>query len=147
MSEIKLEKFDQIGIVVRDIDKSKKMLETFLDFKKNLNIVEQSSTVIYHDKEVTFKMKKIMQTFGGKQFEICQVIESTGDHLYLEFLKEGKEGLHHLGIYTKDADKLIEHYKKEYYIDVIQTGTVGKVNFYYLDTKDSLGFYIELIAF
>ncbi|MFX1451802.1 MAG: hypothetical protein ACFFCM_13215, partial [Promethearchaeota archaeon] len=97
--------------------------------------------------EVTFKMKKIMHNFGGKQFEIVELLESTGDHLYSEFLKEGREGLHHLGTYTKDANKLIKHFKNEYNIDLIQTGKVGKVNFYYLDTKDSLGFYLELIAF
>jgi len=147
MSEIKLDKFDQIGIVVRDIEKTKKMLEALLEFNKNLNIVEQSSTVIFNEKEINFKMKKIMHNFGGKQFEIVELLESTGDHLYSEFLKEGREGLHHLGVYTKDADKLIKHFKNEYNVDLIQTGKVGKVNFYYLDTKDSLGFYLELIAF
>ncbi|MFX1392747.1 MAG: VOC family protein [Promethearchaeota archaeon] len=147
MSEIKLDKFDQIGIVVRDIEKTKKMLETLLDFNKNLNVLEQSSTVIFNEKEVTFKMKKIMHNFGGKQFEIVELLESTGDHLYSEFLKEGREGLHHLGAYTKDANKLIKHFKNEYNVDLIQSGKVGKVNFYYLDTKDSLGFYLELIAF
>ena len=92
-------------------------------------------------------MKKIMQNFSGKQLEIVQLVESTGDHLYKEFLDEGKEGLHHLGIYTKNADQLMDHFKKEYGIDVAQTGKAGKVNFYYLDTKDTLGFYLELIAF
>lgn len=147
MPEIKLDKFDQIGIVVRDIEKTKNMLEALLGFNKNLNIVEQTSTVIFNKKEVTFKMRKIMHNFAGKQFEIIELLESTGDHLYSEFLKEGREGLHHLGVYTKDADKLINHFMNEYNIDLIQTGKVGKVNFYYLDTKDSLGFYLELIAF
>ena len=44
-----------------------------------------------------------MQNFGGKQFEIVELLESKGDHLYLEFLKEGKIGIHHLGVYTKNA--------------------------------------------
>jgi hypothetical protein len=52
-----------------------------------------------------------------------------------------------LGIYTKNADQLMDHFKKEYGIDVAQTGKAGKVNFYYLNTKDTLGFYLELIAF
>ena len=147
MSALKLEKFDQIGILVRDIEKAVRLYEGLLNFSVPLNIVEQSSTVTYKGKQVTFKMRKIMQNFGGKQLEIVQLVESTGDHLYKEFLDEGKEGLHHLGIYTKNADQLMDHFKKEYGIDVAQTGKAGKVNFYYLDTKDTLGFYLELIAF
>lgn len=147
MSELKIEKFDQIGILVKDIEKAANFYGGLLDFKSKPNIVEQSSTVSYKGKEVTFKMKKIMQNFGNKQFEIVEVIESTGDHLYKEFIDEGKVGLHHLGIYTKDAQKLIEYFKKNYGIDVAQTGKAGKVNFYYLDTRDALGFYLELIAF
>jgi hypothetical protein len=147
MSALKLEKFDQIGILVRDIEKAVRLYEGLLNFSVPLNIVEQSSTVTYKGKQVTFKMRKIMQNFGGKQLEIVQLVESTGDHLYKEFLDEGKEGLHHLGIYTKNADQLMDHFKKEYGIDVAQTGKAGKVNFYYLDTKDTLGFYFELIAF
>jgi len=147
MSDLKLTKFDQVGIVVRDIENAAKFYGGLLDFKSKPNIVEQSSTVFYKGKEVTFKMKKIMQNFGGKQFEIVEVIESTGDHLYKEFIDEGQVGLHHLGIYTKEAQKLIESFKKNYGIDVAQTGKAGKVNFFYLDTRDTLGFYLELIAF
>jgi hypothetical protein len=92
-------------------------------------------------------MKKIMQQFDGKQFEIVEVVESSGNHLYLEYLKEGKQGLHHLGIYTKNVKPALEYYKNNYSIEIIQTGKAGKVNFFYLDTKNVLGFYLELIVF
>lgn len=147
MVEIKLDKFDQIGIVVKDIEKAANLYKNLFNFKGEIKIVEQDATVSYKGKEVIFKMKKIMQFFGDKQFEIVELLESTGDHLYSEFLKEGKEGLHHLGVYTKNAEKLIDHFKKEYKIDVIQSGRAGKVNFYYLDTNSTIGFYLELIAF
>ena len=147
MSNIMLEKFDQIGIVVKDIKKVANIYKDLFKFKGNINIVEQSSTVSYKGKEVTFKMKKIMQNFGGKQLEIVELLESTGNHLYKEFIDEGKTGLHHLGIYIKDAQKIIDQFKKKYNIDVAQTGHAGKVNFYYLDTKDTLGYYLELINF
>ncbi len=147
MSEIKLEKFDQIGIVVKDIESAAKIFGDVMNFKNKLSIVEQSSTVLYKGKEVTFQMKKVMQNFGGKQFEIVEILDSNGDHLYLDFIKEGNEGLHHLGAYTKNADELIEYFKNQYNIDVIQTGKAGKVKFDYLDTKKTLGFYLELISF
>ena len=148
MNEIKLQKFDQIGIVVKDIEKSRQLFSALLDFQKELKIFEQDTKVIYKGKEVLFKLKKIQQNWGGKQIEIVQVMHSNGDHLYSEFLKEGREGLHHLGIYTKDAESYIKHFKEKYDINVIQHGQLGKrVSFHYLDTKDALGFFLELISF
>ncbi|MBY8983813.1 MAG: VOC family protein [Candidatus Lokiarchaeota archaeon] len=147
MVEFKLPKFDQIGIVVRDIEKSAKLISSILDFKVKLNIVEQTTKVIYKGMEASFKMKKIMQKFDGKQFEIVEVLESTGNHLYLEYLKEGKQGLHHLGVYTKDVKPILDYYENNLGIEVIQRGEAGKVNFYYLNTLEVLGFYLELIVF
>jgi len=147
LSDLKLEKFDQIGILVKDIEKAAPYFAALLNFQSKLNIVEQNSTVNYKGKKVIFKMKKIMQNFAGKQFEIVEVVESSGDHLYLDFIKEGNEGLHHLGVYTKNAEELITEFKTKYNLDVIQTGKAGKVNFFYLDTRKLIGFYLELISF
>lgn len=147
MNELKLDKFDQIGIVVKDIEKAKSYFGDLLNFQSELKIVEQNSTVFYKGKEIVFKMKKIMQNFGGKQLEIVEVVESNGDHLYLDYIKEGNEGLHHLGVYTKNAEDLISEFKIKYNIEVVQTGKAGKVNFYYLDTRKLIGFYLELISF
>lgn len=146
MSELKISKFDQIGILVKDIEKAAKFYNILMDFKGKINIIEQTSNASYKGKDVSFTLKKIMQNFGGKQLEIVELLESTGDHLYSEFLKEGKVGLHHLGVFTKNAETLINHFKNELNIDVIQTGHVGRVKFYYLDTMDILGYYLELIA-
>ena len=147
MSELKLEKFDQIGIVVKDIEKATPYFGSLLNFQSKLTIVEQNSTVIYKGKEVIFKMKKIMQNFAEKQFEIVEVVESSGDHLYSDFINEGNEGLHHLGVYTKKAKELLTEFKTKYNVEVVQTGKAGKVNFFYLDTRKLIGFYLELISF
>ena len=147
MSEFKLSKFEQIGIVVKDIEKVVELLSLVLNFKTKVNIVEQTTKVIYKGIEASFKMKKIMQNFGGKQLEIIELLESKGNHLYLEFLTEGNSGLHHIGMYIKQPEKLVKYFKEEYNIEVIQEGKVGKVRFYYLDTREVLGFYLELIAF
>ena len=52
MSNIMLEKFDQIGIVVKDIKKVANIYKDLFKFKGNINIVEQSSTVTYKGKEL-----------------------------------------------------------------------------------------------
>ena len=146
-NRLKLQKFDQIGILVKDIEKSSKYFRNLLRFQSNINVIEQESTIFYKGKEVTFKMKKIMQNFGGKQFEVIEVVESSGDHLYLDFINNQNEGLHHLGIYTKSAEDLINNFRKEYDVNVIQSGKAGKVKFYFLDTRKLIGFYLELISF
>lgn len=145
MSELKIPKFDQIGILVKDLDKVVKILENLLVFKSKLNILEQSSEVNYKGQDSTIKMKKVMQHFGDKQLEIVELLDATGPNLYSEFIESNRFGLHHLGIYTKNAEELIEYFKDNYNVGVIQRGKVGRVKFYYLDTEDVLGFIIELI--
>ena len=123
------------------------MYRKLFNFKADINIVEQSATVNYKGKESTFKMKKIMQFFGGKQFEIVEVVNTTGPNLYSEFIAEGNTGLHHLGIYTKNGEELIEQFKQQFKVEIAQVGKLGKLTFTYLDTKDILGYYIEILEF
>ena len=146
-NRLRLQKFDQIGILVSDIEYAANYLGNLLQFNSSINIIEQESTVFYKGKEVKFKMKKVMQSFGEKQFEVIEVVESSGDHLYLDSINNGNEGLHHLGIYTKNAQDVIDNFKKNYDLEVIQSGKAGKVKFYFLDTMKLIGFYLELISF
>jgi len=145
MPEIKIPKFDQVGIVVKDIEKAAEIFGKLLNFRAKLNIVEQSSDVNYKGQEGTVKMKKIMQHWGDKQLEIVEVVEATGPNVYSDAIEAGRFGLHHLGTYTKNADEMLKFFKEKYNIDVIQSGKAGKVNFYYLDTEKILGFILELI--
>lgn len=145
MSEIKIPKFDQVGIVVKDIEKAAEIFGSLLYFKGKLNIVEQSSDVNYKGQEGTVIMKKIMQHWGDKQLEIVEVVEATGPNVYSDAIEAGRFGLHHLGTYTKNADEMLKFFKEKYNIDVIQSGKAGKINFYYLDTEKILGFILELI--
>ena len=147
MIDIKLDKFDQIGIVVNNIEKAAQMYRSLFNFKGNINIVEQSATVRYNGKEASFNMKKIMQFFGGKQFEIVEVIDATGPNLYSEFIAEGNSGLHHLGVYTKNGGELLAQFKQQFNVKAVQVGNLGKLTFTYLDTKDILGYYIEILEF
>lgn len=145
MSEIKIPKFDQVGIVVKDIEKAAEIFGSLLYFKGKLNIVEQSSDVNYKGQEGTVIMKKIMQHWGDKQLEIVEVVEATGPNVYSDAIEAGRFGLHHLGTYTKNAEEMLKIFKEKYNIDVIQSGKAGKINFYYLDTEKILGFILELI--
>jgi len=147
MSEIKLDKFDQIGIVVKDIEKAAQLYRALFNFKGNIDIVEQDASVTCRGEKGTYKMKKIMDFFGDKQLEIVEIIDAEGPNLYSEYLDEGREGLHHLGVYVKDAEPLIKKFKNEFDIEVAQVGKLGKLTFTYLETREWLGYYVEFLEF
>lgn len=147
MSEIKLDKFDQIGIVVKDIEKAAQLYRALFNFKGNIDIVEQEASVTCRGEKGTYKMKKIMDFFGDKQLEIVEIIDAEGPNLYSEYLDEGREGLHHLGVYVKDAEPLIKKFKNEFDIEVAQVGKLGKLTFTYLETREWLGYYVEFLEF
>ncbi|TFF95856.1 MAG: hypothetical protein EU544_01880 [Promethearchaeota archaeon] len=147
MTELKIEKFDQIGILTKDIEKAAGLYKSLFKFRGNVDIIEQDAKVVCRGQEGTYRMKKIMDFFGGKQLEIVEILEAEGPNLYSEFLKEDKFGLHHLGIYVKDAKALIEKFKTLHNIDIAQVGKLGKLTFTYLDTRPILGYYLELLEF
>lgn len=147
MSEINLEKFDQIGILVKDIEKAAEVYRALFKFKGEVNIVEQNANVNCRGEQGSYKMKKIMNFFGGKQLEIVEVVDKNGPNLYSDYIDQGKFGLHHMGIYVKDAKPIIDEFKKKFGIEIAQIGKVGKLKFTYLDTIDTLGYYLELIEF
>ena len=60
---MKIEKWDQVGIVVRDFEKTAEYYRSFFNFNGAINIVEQDATVQYKGKEATFEMKKIPTIF------------------------------------------------------------------------------------
>jgi hypothetical protein len=134
-----------VGIVVKDIEKAAELFGALLDFKRKVNIVEQSSDINYKGQDGTVRMKKIMQNWGDKQLEIVEVVDATGPNVYSDAVKAGQFGLHHLGTYVDNADELVKYFKDNYDIDIIQSGKAGPVNFYYLDTEQTLGFILELI--
>ena len=144
---MKIPKFDQIGIVVKDIQKAAQLYRSLFSFRGNIDIVDQNASVICRGEKGTYKMKKIMDFFGDKQLEIVEIIEAEGSNLYSEFLNEGREGLHHMGIYIKDAKPLIKRFSENFNIEVVQVGKLGKLTFTYLDTKDWLGYYVEFLEF
>ena len=54
MTEIQLDKFDQVGIVVKDIEKTAEFYRAFFKFKGPINVVEQDATVTYKGKKSHF---------------------------------------------------------------------------------------------
>lgn len=127
---------DQIGIVVKDLEKTMKFCE------KIFGIMPFSTM----ERDLGYaKLKTGFFWLGNIQIELIQVVK--GKTIHSEFLEEKGEGIHHLGFFVKDIEKELNRLKKED-IGVLERGEVfGVAKFAYLDTEKTLGFILELIQF
>ena len=135
-------KIDQFSYVYKDIKKQTKVMEELYDvssFALMENITHQDAT--FHGKESNIVIDYAFSRLFNLQIELQQW--KSGDCLFKEFIEQGKEGLHSIGIYVDDLDAYIEEFKKRG-IEVIQTGQVGKQKFAYLDTEKTFGFLLEI---
>jgi hypothetical protein len=135
-------KIDQFSYVYKDIKKQTKVMEevySIPSFALMENITHQDAT--FHGKESNIVIDYAFSRLFNIQVELQQW--KSGDCLFKEFIEQGKEGLHSIGIYVDDLDAYIEEFKKRG-IEVIQTGQVGKQKFAYLDTEKTFGFLLEI---
>jgi hypothetical protein len=78
---------------------------------------------------------------GDRHFEIIQ--PGKGPNVYESYLEKRGEGLHHFKEWARDCQAAIKEYVKKGF-KVIQSGRLGKDEFYYLDTYSAYGFYYEV---
>ncbi|MEM3726535.1 MAG: VOC family protein [Candidatus Bathyarchaeia archaeon] len=129
-------KVDQIGVVVRDVEKAARMYEKVLKQEPLPPIEFETDNV---------KLRIVFFQLGEVQLELIQVLE--GENIHTKFLKEKGEGLHHLGFFVKDLEKELAVLKKEG-MEVLWRGeALGVAKFAYLDTGKFLGVTLELIQF
>ena len=135
-------KIDQLSYVYKDIKKQTKVMEEVYgvpSFALMENIAHKDGT--FHGKESNIVTDYAFSRLFNIQIELQQW--KSGDCLFKEFIEQGKEGLHSIGIYVDDLDAYIGEFKKRG-IEVIQTGQVGKQKFVYLDTEKTFGFLLEI---
>ena len=135
-------KVDQLSYVYKDIKKQAKIMEELYGippFAQMEDITHKGAS--FRGKEVEIIVDYAFSRLLEVQIELQQW--KSGDCLFKEFIDQGKEGLHSIGIYVDDLDAYIEEFNKRG-IEVIQTGQVGKQKFVYLDTEKSFGFLLEI---
>ena len=135
-------KIDQMSFVYKDIKKQAKKMEQIYSiptFAQMENITHQEAT--YRGKEVTIIIDYAFSRLLNIQIELQQW--KSGDSLFKEFIDQGKEGLHSIGVYVEDLDAYTDEFKKRG-IEVLQTGQIGKQKFVYLDTKQTFGVLLEI---
>jgi methylmalonyl-CoA/ethylmalonyl-CoA epimerase len=136
-------KINQIGIVVRDLEKAVKFYQDFLGFSFNiLNRPPESCEL--HGKTTHFCLKTAFAMAEGVQIEIIQVLE--GDTAHTEFLKKHGEGVHHFGYFVEDLEAELSKCAA-LGIGILSKGEFMGTKWSYLDTEALSGIiheYIEL---
>ncbi|MCJ7651357.1 MAG: VOC family protein [Candidatus Lokiarchaeota archaeon] len=133
-------KIHQLGYVFKDVEKQAKIMEHIYGIKFTLSEAP-TQKFMFRGKEVETHLITGFARTLDTQIELTQWV--SGDCLYKEFLEEGKEGLHHIGVYVDDLNHYVQTFKDKG-IEILQSGVMGSLNLAYMDTYDSFGILIEL---
>lgn len=135
----------QAGFVVDDLDRevdhwNAKGCGKFIVFK------DLKVPLVSKGEEVTFSLSIALGQFDGVQIELIQIHDAPNSVFTDRFPNgwpSGDDGFHHFGLISDDFDnscaKLIaDDYKKTMW------GEFGGYRFAYFDTREKLGFYLEV---
>lgn len=147
--KIKVESIFQIGMVFENIDeKAKYFWEKlgigpwyFMEFGPN------AETTSCYGEPSSFLLNIALAQVGPVQLELIQPVSGKSPHM--DFLKSGREGLHHLGILVDDMEQ-VESFKKLGYkvpADALGFGETKDGFGVYLDMQKESGILLELIHF
>ncbi len=134
-ADLKVETIDQIGIVVRDVDKVIESWSQLLGIDR-WNSTEMETVDRAGNKA---KTKLAFVNIGPLQIELIQSVE--GKTFYADFLEKHGEGIHHLGVRVADVDAATENLGKKG-VKVL-FGRRGR--FAYMDTGKPGGVIYEMI--
>jgi len=142
IKKLELPPMSQIGLVVKDMDKTIEYYEKVLGMGPFVRPDITYKEKRYYGKTVNSEWIMGFCSLGSVELEMIQPI--TGPTIYHDFLQEKGEGLHHLGFDVKDIEKKLA-LCEEIGIKVIQGGQGETSRFEYLDTEAIGGVIFELI--
>jgi catechol 2,3-dioxygenase-like lactoylglutathione lyase family enzyme len=138
-------KFNQVGIAVRDVDKTAKFMEEAFGIKIHSLQMPQAEAEL-RGRRVTYTAKLGLAHIGTMDFEFMEILE--GEHLVKEFLEKHGPGLHHLGVYVDDLDTAVQKWTAAGKSVIQRNRHPSGIGTAFLDTEQELGnIYIELIKF
>ncbi len=142
---MKFDKIGQVGVVVEDVERAGEFLHekfgigpfAFLDFT--------NGKAVYKGREVDYKLKMGLYNFNGLVIELMQPYEGRTINNDPDYLPPGGQGLHHLGFFVEDAEKLAAEWEANG-AKVLQRSRPAPGSLtVYLDTPEYAGILIELI--
>ena len=137
-----IQRINQVGIVVRDMEKAVKNYWEIFGISFPKVIVPDYFNRIYRGTPENFRMKMGIAMKGDLQIELIQPLE--GKTIYGEFLEKYGEGIHHLGLFVNNLDEQVLALQK-LGVGVLMSGERIGGKFAYMDSERLIGIIIELI--
>ncbi len=135
----------QIGIVVRDIDKSMELFSTVFGIGpfKVMDLYYPEERGTFRGKPAAFHIKIAFAQMGAVAFELME--HKEGKSIYTEHLEKKGEGMHHIGFYVDDLDAAVGEWTAKGF-KVLQSGrSESGSGFAYIDTEEYAGVIFEFI--
>jgi methylmalonyl-CoA/ethylmalonyl-CoA epimerase len=139
----------QLGIVVKDLDKTLSYLKEcfgITPFQTGIWPPEGKKELprYYYGKPSDFTAKMAFVDMGNIELEIIQPL--SGANIYFDFIEKKGEGLHHIRFNVPDNDEFTERMSQNG-IGVTQWGMGLRpgTKWIYYDSEDALGFIVESI--
>ena len=154
---LKVSDLSQVGIVVRDLDKSIESLWNNFGigpwniFSRDFNStseIDSLSDMTYYGKPARFSYRAAVtqEKLGGLEIELIQPVE--GDSIHRDFLREHGEGVQHLGWYPAESlEAFAETTRKleKAGFPCIMSGRCYGIAFAYFDTRKVMGTILEMV--
>lgn len=142
-SAISLPPLSQVGIVVRDVDRTAAFYHSTFGIGPFGIIPEvKFEGAILRGRPTSTSIKVAFAQSGPIQIELIQPLK--GENIYTEFLDSRGEGLHHLGFEVDDFDGSLAGFKSKG-IEPVLWHNMGWMAFAYLGTDSIGGVMIELL--
>ena len=137
----------QIGIVVRDLEQSTRLLISLFGIGP-FKFIEwpnrPDSRYYFHGKEEQIKIRQAFTQVGPLELELIQPLEGERN-AYRQFLDEHGGGIHHVLFEVDDMDQVTRNLAA-HHVEILQTGTGIRpgTRWALLDTQALVGFLLEL---
>jgi len=135
-------KIGQLGYVYKNIEKQSKLMEEILGLPKFQIINVPNLDTQFRDKRTIVDIKAGFSQLGMLELELIQWVD--GDCIYKEFIEQGKEGLHHYGVYIENLESYSTK-MKEMGFQSVNASQFANLKWDYFDTTDVLGVCLEFI--
>ncbi|MDO5540289.1 MAG: VOC family protein [Eubacteriales bacterium] len=143
----------QIGVVVRNLERTAAGLMDLFDMKElplinrvgRKFVSEGCRTVYKGDKKSMASCMTCCFEFENIEIEFIQPCGEEPSE-WKNFLDKYGEGIHHLGWKIEDVNEAEKLFQSKGYKE-IQSGNWGEGEYHYFDTKQTLGFVIEVLKF
>jgi methylmalonyl-CoA/ethylmalonyl-CoA epimerase len=142
-------KFAQVGVIVKDLDHSVRMLEEIFGIGP-FRVVDwppadrTDMQRFYHGRPANFTARMAFADLGGTELELIQPV--SGESMWADFLRTHGEGIHHIRFNVDEVAPVVE-YLGEHGIAPAQSalGLRPGTSWVNLSSEEQVGFVIEIM--